>query len=88
LPDDADMNEEQRAAYAMYAAMAGVATLLMERGWRVDASFATPASLTRDTERFEIATFHSVVNGTSTIDDWKSRCAELGIAGQPLGSPA
>lgn len=84
LPDE--MPRDQQAHFAMFVVMAGLMTLLMERGWRVDASFGTTAALLKDSVRFECSTFYSVATGESTLEEWRSRCADLGIAGQPLGS--
>jgi hypothetical protein len=81
-----EMDRDQQGSYAAYVILSGLATLLMERGFRVDASFATPASLVRDSERFEFSAFQSFVTGQTTTDQWKARCTELGIVGQPLGS--
>ena len=83
LPEE--MDRDQQRSYAVYVVMAGLAALLMERGWKVDASFATPASLVCGSDRFEISALQSFVTGATTVDEWKARCTELGLTGQPLG---
>jgi heat shock protein HtpX len=84
-PPEADL--QRRLGAALLAT--GLALTLHESGWAVSAPPGEQVALESNGARIEpFSEVERLVDGTLSADDWRARCAQLGIAGMPLGASA
>jgi len=67
----------------------GLAALLLEHGWRVSTAPGKPLVLVRDADVIDPFTVvKECAELAGAADQWKARCAAIGIAGRQLAQPA
>ena len=84
-----NVNADQRIGRATEVLAIGIATLLLDQGWRLSTAPGRPLVLVRDSD--EVDPFGAVrecAESGEGAQRWKSRCVALGIAGRRLGKGA
>jgi Zn-dependent protease with chaperone function len=84
-----NVTSDQRIGRATEVLAIGIATLLLDQGWRVTTAPGKPLVLARDGDVVDpFAAVRECAEGAAGAERWKSRCVALGIAGRKLGKGA
>lgn len=84
-----NVNSDQRIGRATEVLAIGIATLLLDQGWRVTTAPGKPLVLVRDGDVVDpFAAVRECAEGPAGVERWKSRCVVLGIVGRRLGTSA
>jgi Zn-dependent protease with chaperone function len=84
-----DAGSEEHIGYTCHMLLCAVGAALVKQGWTIETAPGRPLNVVKGGEHFEphIA-INNLASGTMSADEWKSRCASLGIAGIPLTASA
>jgi len=81
-----NINAEERIGRALYVLGVGLASVLVACGFGAETAPGRRVELIRGAERIDpFAILHQLLDGTLSLDEWKSTCDRIGIRGVRLG---
>ena len=84
-----DVVADEQIEYAKHVLLCAVGAALLKAGWTIDTAPGRPLSVRKGDDRFEPhLSIAQLADGSMKVEDWKSKCASLGIGGVSLTAAA